>query len=199
MVLFVAYAVLVWYFAVKWRRRPWAFVAVAVGLCGLAVVAFGHWRLSIWSGGRIYLPVLQSLLYPYAALVAVIGVYIGCLPRARPAHECRACRYDLRGLQAHAAAVCPECGSMSGQRRFARSPQPGPLPNRPREWFRPIHRGGQPRVMRQAIPVARVSAGNPAITSHLNVASVPAVSGRITGTARAVAEAPIRPSCLANQ
>lgn len=109
MLLFVLYAVLVWYACARWRRRLLGFVCVAAGLGGVVGVAIFHIHLNRWTGGRLYLPVLQSLLYPYGVLVTLMGVYIACLPRAMPALHCRKCQYDLAGLEEEDPR-CPECG-----------------------------------------------------------------------------------------
>lgn len=120
MILFVIYAVIVWFAAARWRRTPASFAAVGAGVAGLLVVAAFHIMLNRWTGGRIYLPVLQAMLYPYIVLVASIGLYLCCLRRIIPAANCQACEYDLRGL-AGERVVCPECGHEA-----AASPRPLP-------------------------------------------------------------------------
>lgn len=106
-VLFSVYAVIVWYAAARYRRTWIALAAVAAGVAGLILVALFHIQLARWSHGRIFLPTLQLMLYPYILLVAAIGLYLSLLPRIIPVTACRTCEYDLRGL---AAVVCPECG-----------------------------------------------------------------------------------------
>ncbi len=109
MILFAAYAIIVWYACAK-RRRTWmAFVYVMLGAAGLTLVAYFHWRLNIWTNGRIYFRVLQAMLYPYAALVIGISMFIACLPAGVAESHCVQCRYDLDGI-AEDAALCPECG-----------------------------------------------------------------------------------------
>ncbi len=115
MVLFSIYAVIVWFAAARYRRQWRAFASIAAGVAGLIVVALFHAQLARWSQGRIYLPVLQAMLYPYIVLVALVGLYLSVLPRCIPATACGACEYDLRGLGEHdlqglAALICPECG-----------------------------------------------------------------------------------------
>jgi hypothetical protein len=107
---FVAYAVAVWYAACRFRRSWRGFGAVAVGLLGCAILAWLHWRLYIWSEGRYYLRVLQVMLYPYALLVTVVGLFFASLPRHRPAYACRTCLYDMDGLLP-LISECPECGA----------------------------------------------------------------------------------------
>lgn len=132
---FAIYAVLVWYLAARWRRRLAGFASVAAGLAVLVATAWLHIRLSVWTHGRIYLPVLQALLYPYIVLVGVVGVYVTCLPRAaRPMH-CSSCDYDLAGLGA-SLPRCPECGlvhtPVTRGRRATRAPRAEPGPAFPR-------------------------------------------------------------------
>jgi hypothetical protein len=128
---FVVYAILVWLAAAKWRRQWLSLVIILIALIGLILVALFHYQLSLWSHGRIYLPVLQVLLYPYTALVVVLGLYIAALPR-RPITwvHCPICKYDLRGLD-DPIESCPECGMteelaklMLG-REFVGFPAPG--------------------------------------------------------------------------
>jgi hypothetical protein len=114
-VLFSIYAVIVWFAAARYRRQWRAFASIAAGVAGLVVIALFHAQLARWSQGRIYLPVLQAMLYPYIVLVALVGLYLSVLPRCVPATACGTCAYDLRGLGEHdlqglAALVCPECG-----------------------------------------------------------------------------------------
>jgi hypothetical protein len=112
MFAFSVYAVIVWYLAAHWRRTWASFATVAGALAVLVFIAYLHYLLSVWTDGRIYLPVLRSLLYPYTVLVGVIGLYLACLPAAIPARgaECPRCRYDLRGLEDETNS-CPECGT----------------------------------------------------------------------------------------
>lgn len=136
---FVIYAVAVWYAAARWRRTWSGFLWVSAGGLGLVLVALFHYQLNIWTDGRIYLRVMQVLLYPYAILVVGMGLYIACLPRAvvLPPRRCPACRYDLRGLDPDDLR-CPECGmpydyAVARQIRgihsgIAEDPPPEPLP-----------------------------------------------------------------------
>ncbi len=146
MFAFVVYAMLVWYAAAKWRRQWPAFAWVGVGLIGLLGVAYLHYRLNVWTHGKINLPVLRSLLYPYAILVVAVGIYIACLPRAIPGEiRCTKCRYDLAGLKL--PVICPECGTGNRPTRGrpakpTRGGEPGsasprwPAPAAPSAWFR---------------------------------------------------------------
>jgi hypothetical protein len=108
--LFVAYAMLVWYWALRFRRSWLGFACVVLGLVGVGLVGYAHWELNKWTNGRICLPVLQSLLYPYGVLVLIVGVFIASLPARYCGTQCRACGYDLTGLETEHRA-CPECST----------------------------------------------------------------------------------------
>ena len=110
---FVGYALAVWWTAARYRRTPIGFAVVLLGFLGLMALNLFHVQLGRWTEGSIYLPVLQSLMYPYTGFVTVIGAYIACLPR-RLNRGCEACGYDLHGLATAAqAARCPECGTIN--------------------------------------------------------------------------------------
>lgn len=111
MMLFPAYALVVWFFAMKWRRMWRGFAAVAVGTLGVHFVATLYIKIGLMLGmSRVESMLL--LLYPFAAIVAVVGLYLAMLPRV--AHEaCRRCGYSLHGLEERSndsIIVCPECG-----------------------------------------------------------------------------------------
>lgn len=106
----IAYAVLVWYGALRWRRNWRGVLAVAVGVLGVAMIGYLHYMLNEWTQGRVYLRVLQVLLYPYGVLVAAVGFFISALPRVYSGSQCRTCGYDLRGLETD-ERVCPECAT----------------------------------------------------------------------------------------
>lgn len=118
MVGFVIYAAIVWWAGYRWRRRWLGFAFVGLGLLGLVSLAILHWRLSEWTHGRIYLPVLQVLLYPYTVLVTAGGVFMAGMPKMLP-FRCATCGYDLEGLEGD-LSICPECG-----RTHAMAYQPG--------------------------------------------------------------------------
>lgn len=108
MIGFVIYAALVWWAGYRWRRRWLGFGSVILGFLGLVGLAVLHWRLSELTHGRIYLPVLQVLLYPYTLMVAAGGFFMAAMPKMLP-FRCASCGYDLEGLEGD-LAICPECG-----------------------------------------------------------------------------------------
>lgn len=108
MIGFVIYAVLVWWAGYHWRRRWLGLASVALGFLGLLCIAVIHLQLNEWTHGRIYLPVLQVLLYPYTVLVVAGGLFMAAMPKMLP-FRCASCGYDLEGLEGD-LAVCPECG-----------------------------------------------------------------------------------------
>lgn len=110
MLLFVFYAVAVWYGAVRWRYNWRGFAWVAGGLLGVLAVIQFHVLLNAWTSYEIYLPVLQTLLWSYLMLVGMVGFFIACVPHARRPWCCERCHYDLTGVPGF-AHVCPECGA----------------------------------------------------------------------------------------
>ena len=109
MFLFVIYAALFWWLSVK-HRRTWTGFAWAIGgFLGLCLLGYIHYRMDIWTNHRIYLPVLQTILYPYAALVLIVSLFLASLPPKFRGIACRQCGYDLTGLEV-ARPRCPECG-----------------------------------------------------------------------------------------
>jgi hypothetical protein len=114
--IFVGYAMIVWYLTAKHRRRVFGALAVATGLLGLVALNWLHIMLGRWTEGEIYVPVLQTVTYPYTALVVAVGVFIWAIPN-RVGEACHACSYDLDGLDpAGGVLVCPECGMKNATR-----------------------------------------------------------------------------------
>lgn len=112
MFFFPVYAVIAWALAFRFRRKWKGAGVVALSVLGLIGLAWVHWKLSVITHGRVYLPILQMLLYPYIVLVAFGGVFVAAMPRRPGRGQCHACGYGLAGLEAgHAGVVCPECGA----------------------------------------------------------------------------------------
>lgn len=109
MFLFVIYAALFWWLSVKHRRTWTGFAWAFGGFLGLCLLGYIHYRMDIWTNHRIYLPVLQTILYPYAALVLIVSLFLASLPPKFRGIACRQCGYDLTGLEV-ARPRCPECG-----------------------------------------------------------------------------------------
>jgi hypothetical protein len=113
MMIFVFYAGLVWYAAVKWRRRWQSFAAVTAGVALVAFFITAHPALTRLTGVRLAGTMIHALLYPYVALLGMVGYFVACLPRSpgegakRP---CVQCGYDLVGIEEFDKPVCPECG-----------------------------------------------------------------------------------------
>jgi hypothetical protein len=183
--LFVIYAVVVWYFAIRYRRNWRAFAAVVAGVAGLSVLAYLHIRLSRWTHGRIFLPQLQVLLYPYTVLVGVVGFYAACLGHRYNPAACLGCGYDRTGLM-RANPVCPECGRLEyplngracancgldlseSRKKAGTCPKCG-IGFRPPDPPAPAHadprrrRSNYPRRIRHASPHSSASSGKPATT-----------------------------------
>ncbi len=112
MLLFTFYAALVWVLAARLRRTPAAFLVVFAGLVGLVIVSVIHSYV-----GRVYgfyLYAMQAILYPYTAVVVVVGFALACVPR-NTRHGCPTCGYSLDGLAPGNA--CPECGRRSAEHK----------------------------------------------------------------------------------
>ena len=136
MLIFMFYAVAVWYGAVRWRRTWLGFIWVTAGVLGVFGVIQFHRLLNTWTSYDIYLPVLQTLLWGYVALVGMVGYFVACIPQARAPWCCVKCGYDLTGVPGFGER-CPECGhefdrdtAYAAERR-ARSIVSAPIPSAP--------------------------------------------------------------------
>lgn len=110
MILLAVYAVVVWYLAMRWRRRWYGFALVI--LAALAFYQLAPLLRTIspeWQGMNI-------LITGETILILVAGLFICLLPRppSSQAH-CRYCWYDLGGLEPSGpeGIICPECGAAS--------------------------------------------------------------------------------------
>ncbi|MFO0831897.1 MAG: hypothetical protein U0637_08635 [Phycisphaerales bacterium] len=108
--LFPAYAVLIWYLCVRFRRQVWGFVSLAFGLTFVATLATLQHRLraSFDLDGFVFTH-LDFLLWVEFAAIGLVGIFLLCLPTHAAASPCRACGYELDGLE-HDNPMCPECG-----------------------------------------------------------------------------------------
>lgn len=142
MMLFMFYAVAVWYGAVRWRRTWLGFAWVSVGVVGVLALIQFHKLLNAWTSYDIYLPVLQFLLWGYVALVGSVGYFCAVIPQSRGPWCCTKCGYDLTGVPGF-GDVCPECGSAFSRetayaaerraRSLVRSPVPEGSTRAPRD------------------------------------------------------------------
>lgn len=114
MILLAAYAVFVWYLAIRYRRRWQSFTSVAVAVALLLAFsgqAVGEHSLAMAlpEGLRRGYRTLLILVVPEAGLIALIGFFVASLPRGVTTTSCRGCGYELRGLDPR-GLHCPECG-----------------------------------------------------------------------------------------
>lgn len=117
MVIPTLYTIVVWYLAARWRRTRAGAALLVLSLVPVtaALVATARYAgegpvsnflgLSVTGYGRV----MAIVTIMYGVLLQAIGWFIYSLPRARAAHQCPACGYDLRGTPGPA---CPECGSV---------------------------------------------------------------------------------------
>jgi len=109
--LFPLYGVLVWWLVFRGRRRWSGLGWLVAGESVIVALAIFHVHLGRW--GDIQIQSLQLLLYSYAGLLALVGLFLFVQPRiyaVRGRRLCRACGYDLVGMLEE-APVCPECGT----------------------------------------------------------------------------------------
>jgi hypothetical protein len=130
MLLFVFYAVLVWYGAFRGRRRFVGLAVLLVGILFLLLVNRVHLEVARAYNYDEYVAVFRVLLYPYIIFVGSVSLFLVSLPIELPKGElhCKVCRYDLSDLKDEVLSgePCPECGatiqeaSSRGGRRLAR-------------------------------------------------------------------------------
>ena len=126
MIVFVIYAVVVWFLVLRHRRRLAGFFIALAGtlLAVLLVLGMRHYDASIaelpGSAGRSTRP-LQILVWGESGIVLGVGLFIACLPRPPRGRHCRYCWYDMRGLDED-EQICPECGTPHDG--YARRPGP---------------------------------------------------------------------------
>lgn len=119
MVLFPAYAVLIW--VLTWRtRRTWlGFATVAAGVLGVLILGLLHHYTELVFPISVSGPFFPLMLAVEAAFVLVVGLFIAALPLRRIDRPCRRCRYELQGLD-DPNPTCPECGMAHAARKVRR-------------------------------------------------------------------------------
>ncbi len=116
MLLLAAYAAITWY-AIFLKRRTWSGLALLIlSLVGVAVLAYLDLTLHRYLVGGSPSIGFQLILASEAFMILAVGTMLLVLPRERAAVPCRACGYELRGLD-DANPRCPECGLEHAARR----------------------------------------------------------------------------------
>ena len=110
MVLLPLYALLVWFFCLRFRRRWIGFVCAIAGASSVLLVIPVAGRLLRLIGSDEEPRVLSLLIYGEAMIVLVVGLYVAMLPRRDRSNRCPYCEYDLSGHSAEQPPLCPECG-----------------------------------------------------------------------------------------
>jgi hypothetical protein len=111
MLLFPFYAALFWYLAGKYRRTWKGVGIIFAGMAVLVTIEMMLIKLGMLGIAGMEPWDVIRLLIPFGVLVIVVAIFIFFLPLAPPPFvHCRACRYDLTGLEA-ADLCCPECGT----------------------------------------------------------------------------------------
>ncbi|MEO1534932.1 MAG: hypothetical protein AAFS11_05160 [Planctomycetota bacterium] len=127
MFLFVAYALIVWYAALRYRRRAAGIACIIAAMFGLHLFNLVHGDIARTFGYDEN--IFRGLMYPYMGLVAAIGLYLFSFPRELPRGlvHCRACWFDLSDHEELTPDTpCPECGTTPAEalsrkgRRIAR-------------------------------------------------------------------------------
>lgn len=114
--LFVGYALIIWYLTGIRRRRLIGAGVVVSGLAGLLLLNWFHVKLGHWTEGEIFVPVLQTITYPYTIMVVFVAGFIWCIPQTTLT-GCHTCQYELAGLApTDGTVVCPECGAKNSTR-----------------------------------------------------------------------------------
>ncbi len=110
MVLLPIYALIVWFFCLRFRRRWIGFACAITGAASvLLVIPLVSSALRL-IGVRSDPGIFTFLILGESAIVLVVGLFVASLPRRDPANRCAYCDYDLSGYSAEQPPVCPECG-----------------------------------------------------------------------------------------
>jgi hypothetical protein len=125
LILFLFYAVFVWYLCFRYRRN-WRGLLIFVASMATLWLLADLYRVAIrWAkvnrhafldtrnDGQLFL----MLLAVEAVIVAGVGLFFWCLPRAGALKPCRRCGYELAGLDDD-NPTCPECGTTSAAARL---------------------------------------------------------------------------------
>lgn len=113
------YALLVWFHCFKRRRRLMGWVALSLGVLGMATISMLERTIREWSGGEPGpFNSFQFILYGETFIVTIGGIFILLLPRRDAEVPCRKCGYELSGLEDHNPR-CPECGQDSAAHKAA--------------------------------------------------------------------------------
>lgn len=128
--LFSLYTAVIWAMAFAWRRSWRGVAAVLGGVLGLYLIRLGLNSLP-GTEGRVPMPMIEILIWPFMALILVSGLYIVSLGKSQPDFHCRRCGYDMR--PAGPGKTCPECGTIdamvrprvrgNGRSRVVRAPR----------------------------------------------------------------------------
>lgn len=115
MILLAAYAMFIWYLAIRYRRHWIGYLCVTGGVLLLILIsrpAVGENVLAalLPSGLRSGYRQMMALLIPESALIALVGYFIVSIPHRHGPTQCRRCGYDLKGLSPRGLS-CPECGA----------------------------------------------------------------------------------------
>jgi hypothetical protein len=105
-ILFALYAMLVWYLAARWRRRP---LGIVVVLTGAGAAAMGGWL----APDALISPDVRVLLKGEAGIILLVGLLILAMPRRDPVLACAGCGAAFTGVRRRVQA-CERCGTLSG-------------------------------------------------------------------------------------
>ncbi|MFO0857693.1 MAG: hypothetical protein U0640_10100 [Phycisphaerales bacterium] len=141
MMILPLYALLIWYYCFRHRRRLLGWCALALGLLGMATISMLERTIRAWAGGESgAFTSFQFILYGEMIIVTVGGLFIVLLPRRDAEVPCRKCGYELHGLE-EKNPRCPECGldaaafkvphASDAPANISREPSIAPVPNAP--------------------------------------------------------------------
>lgn len=110
MLFFPFLAVLIWYFAGKYRRTWRGVLAVFVGMAVFALLEMTLIRAGTMGFAGMKPWLVVWLLIFSGVLVMAVSIFIFFMPTAPPPYvHCKKCRYNLTGLDS-LDLKCPECG-----------------------------------------------------------------------------------------